>query len=125
MANQRFFGIKFPFQTSTDGFFFDLTKTTKDSVRSNLIHLLLTNKGNRLYKPNFGCNITQYLFDPVDEQTSENIKAEIIDTVQTNMQGIDINSVNVIKEEKTITLQVNYSFNDGVFSYKDIIELNF
>jgi phage baseplate assembly protein W len=125
MANQRFYGIKFPFQTSTDGFFFDLTKTTKDSVRSNLIHLLLTNKGNRLYKPNFGCNITQYLFDPVDEQTSENIKAEIIDTVQTNMQGIDINSVNVIKEEKTITLQVNYSFNDGVFSYKDIIELNF
>jgi phage baseplate assembly protein W len=125
MANQRFFGIKFPFQTSTDGFFFDLTKTTKDSVRSNLIHLLLTNKGNRLYKPNFGCNITQYLFDPVDEQTSENIKSEIIDAVQTNMQGIDINSVNVVKEEKTITLQVNYSFNDGVFSYKDIIELNF
>lgn len=123
MSIANFFGIKFPLKNSTKGFYFDLTTTTKDQVRSNLIHLLLTKKGSRLYRPDFGCNILEYLFEPADNQTFELIKTEIIDTVRTNMQGINIDSVTVEYEDHTVSLNVLYSFNNGAFLVKDVLNL--
>jgi hypothetical protein len=50
MAKQRFINIDFPFKDSPDGFFFNLNSTDTDAVRADLLHLLLTNKGERLCK---------------------------------------------------------------------------
>jgi phage baseplate assembly protein W len=123
MSIANFLGIRFPLKNSTKCFYFDLTTTTKDQVRSNLIHLLLTKKGSRLYRPDFECNILEYLFEPADNQTFELIKTEIIDTVRTNMQGINIDSVTVEYEDHTVSLNVLYSFNNGAFLVKDVLNL--
>jgi phage baseplate assembly protein W len=123
MSVTKFLGIRFPFKNSNNGFYFDLTKSTKEQVKSNLIHLLLTKKGNRLYKPDFGCNLVEYLFEPADTQTIDMIKSEIISTVQSNMQGINIDSVNVEYQDHTVSLDVLYSYNNGAFLVKDILNL--
>lgn len=121
----RFFGIKFPFQNSTQGFYFDLTKTTKEAIKSNLLHLLLTKKGGRLYKPDFGCNFHQYLFDPMDNETFDLIKNEITSCIQSNIQGINIDSIEISTESHALNLQVNYSYNDGIFLVKDLLNIKF
>lgn len=121
----RFFGIKFPFQNSTQGFYFDLTKTTKEAIKSNLLHLLLTKKGGRLYKPDFGCNLHQYLFDPMDNETFDLIKNEITSCIQSNIQGINIDSIEISTESHALNLQVNYSYNDGIFLVKDLLNIKF
>ena len=46
MAEGLTYGINFPFRDSYDGKYLDLSDTTKEEIRSNLIHLLLTRKGN-------------------------------------------------------------------------------
>lgn len=125
VTNKKFFGIKFPFKNSESGYYFDLTTSSKDAVRSNLSHLLLTKKGNRLYKPDFGTNIQNYLFEQMDNQTFDALKNEIITSVQKNLSGITIDSIEIMTEEKTVNLKVNYSYNDGVFLVKDILSLNF
>jgi len=121
----RFFGIKFPFQNSTQGFYFDLTKTTKESVKSNLLHLLLTKKGARLYKPDFGCDLYQYIFDPMDNQTFDLIKNEIVTAIQSNIQGINIDNIEMTTDSHALNLQVNYSYNDGIFLVKDLLNIKF
>ena len=121
----RFFGIKFPFQNSTQGFYFDLTKTTKESVKSNLLHQKKKKKGARLYKPDFGCDLYQYIFDPMDNQTFDLIKNEIVTAIQSNIQGINIDNIEMTTDSHALNLQVNYSYNDGIFLVKDLLNIKF
>jgi phage baseplate assembly protein W len=121
----RFIGIRFPFKNSEEGFYFDLTKTAKDAVKSNLTHLLLTKKGSRLYKPDFGTNIQDFIFEPMDDQTFDLLKNEIVSAIQNNIQGINIDLIELTTENHVANLNVKYSYNDGVFVVKDILNLTF
>ena len=63
MAESRFINIDFPFRDSKEGFYFNLTKTNESAIRADLLHLLLTNKGERLYMPDFGSDLKKFIFD--------------------------------------------------------------
>ena len=39
-----------------------MNKTDKDAIRADLLHLLLTNKGERLYLPEFGSDLKKFIF---------------------------------------------------------------
>lgn len=124
--NKRFYGIKFPLKNSEQGFYFDLTKNSKEAVKSNLYHLLMTTKGSRLYRPEFGTRIMDFLFEPMDNQTYEAVQNEIISAVQTNIQGIDIENIELTVDEnnKAISLNVKYSYNEGLFLVKDVLNIS-
>ena len=53
ITNDIAIGISYPF----DNRVFNSTYTTKDQLRSNLINFLLTNKGEKLFDPNFGTDL--------------------------------------------------------------------
>ena len=74
MAKTRYINIDFPFRDSSDGSYFKMNKTDKDAIRADLLHLLLTNKGERLYLPEFGSDLKKFIFEPNDEITHEQIK---------------------------------------------------
>jgi len=69
MAFGKTYGVSFPFNDSQYGDYLNLTFTSDEEVRSNLIHLLLTRKGTRYYMPNFGTRLYEYIFEPIDAQT--------------------------------------------------------
>lgn len=125
--NKKYYGIKFPFKNSEQGFYFDLTTSPKDAVKSNLFHLLVTRKGSRLYKPEFGTRLMDFLFEPMDNQTFESIQNEIIFAVQTNLQGINIDKVDMTTDEAShsVSLDIKYSYNEGLFVVKDVLNLTF
>ena len=54
--------INFPFQTSPLGDFLRLNATTKNAIKADITHLLLTRKGDRLYNPEFGSGLYDYLY---------------------------------------------------------------
>lgn len=85
--------IRFPFKISNDGFFLDSTKTTFDAIKSDLVHLILTQRGQRLYLPSFGTNLYKFLFEPSDSLTQSQIKREIEDTVAKFLPNLKINDV--------------------------------
>ena len=43
-----------------------MNQTDKDAIRADLLHLLLTNKGERLYLPDFGSDLKKYIFEPIN-----------------------------------------------------------
>lgn len=72
----------------------------KNSIRS----ILLTNKGEKPFQPNFGCNITGYLFEQPDPITLSFLEDEIRDAiaqyeprvVTTNIKVQDNNDANAL-----------------------------
>jgi phage baseplate assembly protein W len=125
MAKQ-FINIRYPFKPSNEGFFLDLTTTTLDAVKSDLQHLLLTEKGERFYLPDFGTNLRKYLFDPNDEKNLSDIENEIKVTVSKYLPGLTITGLNFYSEDdqKGVTVRVNFTMSDGILNSSDFIEIN-
>jgi len=124
--SEKFLNIKFPFTESEKGFFVELTKTTKEAVRSNLMHLLLTQKGDRLYRPDFGTNLRRFLFEQNDVTTEENIREDISSTIENNIPNLKITDIIIgadEKDENKVNIKVSYNIREDVFEFKDSIEI--
>ena len=65
-------GVSLPFNGPSGPF--NSTYSTKNQIKSNLINLLLTNKGERVFNPEFGADLKTILFEGITEDTSELIK---------------------------------------------------
>ena len=67
MAKQQFYGVKYPFVAEdVENYFIDVNKTLKDKVRSILMHIIFTPKGQKLRAPEFGTDLIRYIFEPND-----------------------------------------------------------
>ncbi len=81
-------GVSLPFKGP-----FTSTFTTRDQIKSNLINLLLTAKGERVLNPTFGCDIKRQLFENITEETQQNVINSIVEAVNTFMPEIQINDI--------------------------------
>ena len=69
---KQYYGIKFPFtDRNMEGFFVDLNSTIQDKVASEIAHVILTPKGTRLRRPEFGTDLLKYVFEPNDDMSWE------------------------------------------------------
>ena len=77
-------GIDFPFARvpNQDGYF-KTTKTTVESIKNNIRLLLHTESGERVFQPNLGMNLKQFLFEQITEDTSIQIENDIVEVFET------------------------------------------
>jgi len=54
-----------------------LKKTDDQAIAASIANILQTSHYERLFNPNFGCNVKRYLFEPIDDITTNNIREEI------------------------------------------------
>lgn len=116
--------INFPFKDSPEGFFLDLNKTDREAIKADLMHLILTNKGERLYLPDFGTNLRRYLFNQYDEITESEIKTEISEAIKKYIPNLKVNSIKI--EESThseygAVVRLDYTITEDVFETKDFV----
>lgn len=127
MAENKYININFPFKDSNKGFYVDITETSKDAIRADLLHLLLTNKGERLYMPDFGSDLRKYIFDMNDQITHDEIKNNLNNTIKKYIPNLQIDDITFREEElmEAITVVVKYTITENVFTSTDTIELTF
>ena len=102
-------GISLPFNGPAGPF--NKTYSTKDQTKSNLINLLLTNKGERLFNPEFGTNIRKTLFEGITDDTTETLKDIINSSINyfiPNVKVIDI-IIDSDKDKNIINISIKYS----------------
>jgi phage baseplate assembly protein W len=149
MANGVTYGITFPFKDSLNGKFLDLSDTSEEEIRSSLIHLLLTRKGSRYFMPNFGTRLYEFIFEPLDSPTFDQIETEIKEAVETYIPGLTITSVkiepavatqdtlqmnnesatefnftNTPEVEYTAKVRINYNITNNVFNTPGFVIIN-
>jgi phage baseplate assembly protein W len=67
----------------------------EDAVKKSLLNLLRTPLGTRPFRPDFGVNLSRYLFEPADYDTEVSINKEIADAIlrfEPRVQLISIDS---------------------------------
>jgi len=127
MAKTRYINIDFPFKDSKKGFYLELNQTDKDAIRADLLHLLLTNKGERLYLPDFGSDLKKYIFEPNDNITHEDIRDNLNQTISKYIPNLIINSINFRNDEieELIIVELTYTVTEGTFTSTDTVTLTF
>lgn len=95
------YGIKFPINiVSEDMTLFDLNTTKAEKVKSELMHVIFTQKGQRLRFPDFGTNLLQFIFDPNDSQTWDNIKFEIKECVKKYVPDCSLQDIEIFEQDE-------------------------
>ena len=127
MAKTRYINIDFPFKDSRKGFYFELNQTDRDAIRADLLHLLLTNKGDRLYLPDFGSDLRKFIFEPNDSITHDDIKKSLNDSISRYIPNLIVNSINFRNDdiEELIIVELTYTVTDGTFQSSDTVTLTF
>lgn len=100
MANKtkQYYDVKYPFTIENlDGHFIDLNDTLEGKVASEIAHVILTRKGTRIRKPDFGTDLIKFIFEPNDEITWNGVLSEIKSAVQKFVPNATINDVEIIR----------------------------
>ena len=127
MANGKYININFPFKDSSKGFFLDLNDDDSSAIKADLMHIILTRKGERLYLPDFGTNLLQFIFNPNDSKTQSEIKDEISQVVKKYLPKLVINEIIVersVNNEHAATVRIDYTVTDDVFETTDFVIIN-
>ena len=102
-------GILLPVERGETGYFrqgFDVLTQTK----ANLINLVLTKKGERLFQPSFGCDIHGILFEKITATTMADVRSSIIQATQIWLPHVSIDEVEVVKNEDKHEVYVKIDF---------------
>ncbi len=127
MADGKYININFPFKDSGEGYYVDITQTDIDAITAELLHLLMTNKGERLYMPDFGSDLRKYIFEQNDQITHNEIKDNLNETIKKYIPNLQIDDISFKKSdvEELITVVLQYTITDNVFTSTDTVEITF
>lgn len=120
--------IKFPFKDSVKGFFLDMNGDNISAIKSDLMHLILTTKGERYYLPDYGTNLRKFLFAPNDGITHSEMKDEISEAVKKYIPNLTIAKLDVnyrSDESHLADVYVHFVIQDGVFEKRDFVIIPF
>ena len=125
-GNGKFINIEFPFKDGKVGQFLNLTNEDSSAIKSDLMHLLLTRKGERLYLPDFGTDLLKYIFEFNDATTRSDISRELNEVVKKYIPNLIINSVDVTESEDSeyaVVVRIDYTVTEDTFQETDFILL--
>jgi len=129
------YNITYPFRDDNEtNSFLQMNKVTKNSYSSNLLLLLLTERGERYYGSDYGTNLLKYIFEPNDDLTSTQVEDEIRETVSLYIPEIKITSItfnwntNEAGQEisdNQLNVNIKFTYIEGSLTEQGNIDLNF
>jgi uncharacterized protein len=99
----------------------------KAAIVQAITTLLLTNKGERPFQPDLGCDIRRSLFEPLDYATSGLIRSQVLDVLGKYEPRIEVDDIIVSPDEQNNGYDVELYFtivgrNDEVIATEFFLE---
>jgi phage baseplate assembly protein W len=116
-------GVSLPFDGPSGPF--NKTYSTADQIKSNLINLLLTNKGERIFNPEFGADLKTVLFEGITEDTTALIQDLVTTNVTFFVPEVQVNEVLVSPDQDTNTISVTVKYQLIISGTSDQITVQF
>ena len=86
-------GFQFPVFKNSLGFFF--SQEGANTIKGDLIQLILTNPGDRVMLPDFGTALRKYIYAPNTPNTKTQIRQEIANSIDKWEPRITVKSIEV------------------------------
>ena len=116
MAITQKYGIKYPFTSDNeDGTYLDLNGTFAEGVKSQVLHVVFTPKGQKLRDPDFGTNLLQFIFNPNDLQTWDDVQYEIKESVKKWVPDCELNNITIYETDngRGLIAELKYSVTEN------------
>ena len=92
---------------------FNSTFTTKDQIKSNLLNLLLTDIGERVMNPTFGCNLRRFIFEGITSANIDALVASLGNSISIFVPEVTVTNITVVPtpDSNIIDLTISYYLN--------------
>jgi phage baseplate assembly protein W len=112
-------GVSFPLM---EGGIFKPTQTFKEQVKSNIVHVLMTAKGELINRPDFGVGLKNLIFE--QNVDMEGLEANIKTQFDIHLPEIELNEVTAefIESEYLIYIKIQYSIKYN--QERDAVQIN-
>jgi len=85
-------------------------KLNENAIKESIKNIVLTNKGERPFQPQFGCDLDKLLFESATPQTFDLIKSVVTDAIETYEPRCDLMSVDVLGDIDSNQVYVTIMF---------------
>lgn len=100
-----------------------LLLTNEQAVMESVKNILVTEPGERVMFPDYGCALSQYLFELIDSITIISIKSTITEAIRNYEKRIENLVVNVTETPDMNSLNIDVIFNMKTSSNTQTINL--
>jgi uncharacterized protein len=108
-------GLSFPLQSNVQGGL--KLSSAAQKVKESIWLILRTDLGERVYRPNFGCRLSELAFAPLNNDTLLRIRLYVLEALQTWEPRIEVDEVRA--DPDAATGRVNIIIDYRLKSYPD------
>lgn len=123
MIKKQFYDIKYPFVSqSEENYFVDLNEDLKSQVKSLIMHIVFTPKGQKIRDPEFGTHLVRFLYEPNDNETLDKVKTDIINVVSKYVKYVTITNIDVLFPDENMSdtyIKIEYVIKNGIYEETD------
>ena len=114
--------IGFGFPLNGDAVFVP-TYQTRDQIKANMVNYLLTNRGERVFNPDFGADLRALLFENILDQTTEELKEKIQDDINLYFPEVVIKDIKFDNVPDTNTVDFTLTYDIVRFGIEDSVNI--
>jgi phage baseplate assembly protein W len=116
-------GVSLPFNGPAGPF--NKTYSTKDQVKSNLINLLLTNRGERVFNPEFGSDLKRVLFEGITDDLTSTVQNIISTSISIFIPEIESSKAIVSSNQDNNSISVTVYYKLKLSGISDQVTIEF
>tara|TARA_R110002012_G_scaffold293313_2_gene488969 strand:+ start:1336 stop:1743 length:408 start_codon:yes stop_codon:yes gene_type:complete len=99
------------------------TYTTREQIKANLVNYLLTNKGERVFRPLFGADLRNLLFEQILDVTTEELKSTIQNSISIFFPQVVVKEIKFNNQQDENTVNFNLTYQIVNFGIEDNINI--
>lgn len=114
-------GISLPLNGATG---FNSTYTTDEQLKTNLIAYLLTNRGERIFQPNFGADLRKVIFEQLESGTLEELRETLTLKISNEFPRVRILEMDINSNEDGNSIDIFFSYAVTNTNIQNTISIN-
>ena len=100
----RILGVAFPMRNGVGGYF--AQNENLRSLRDCIIQLIMTTRGARVMRPDFGTDLRASVFEPLDTEMIDILREQILQTISKYEPRVIVKRVSLTPDHEQQTLKV-------------------
>ena len=114
--------VGFGFPLDGDAVFIP-TFTTRAQTRANLLNYLLTNRGERVFRPNFGSNLRSLLFENIIDAELEDLQSIIQEDIRRFFPNVTVKQIEFNNEPDRNEINFTLTYEIVNLGVRDNLEI--